>query len=225
MQINLVLALLEPKRTKRRVNELLARAGGQMSIAAASTLELPERVAQLQPDVLLLEHVPREISSTHRVLDGARACSSGALRILLMCDRWADSTLLEAVCLGAHGCIASDLDSSMLAKAVQCVAVGQVWFPREWMLRQLCDQAQKPMQAAASAGDQGEKLTAREREIVALIGSGMTNKEIARRLNISDKTVQTQLHRIYTKLHARGRYKAFAIWQGQDAQAIAAASV
>jgi DNA-binding CsgD family transcriptional regulator len=51
-------------------------------------------------------------------------------------------------------------------------------------------------------------LTRREHEIMLLIGTGLTNKEIARRLAISDHTVKTHLHRVYVKLHRSGRYKA-----------------
>jgi ATP/maltotriose-dependent transcriptional regulator MalT len=54
-----------------------------------------------------------------------------------------------------------------------------------------------------------ELLTTREREVLALIGTAMTNKEIARHLKISDHTVKTHLHHIYVKLDRSGRYKAF----------------
>jgi ATP/maltotriose-dependent transcriptional regulator MalT len=53
-----------------------------------------------------------------------------------------------------------------------------------------------------------ELLTAREREILGLIGNALSNKEIARRLQISDKTVKTHLHHIYVNLHQSGRYRA-----------------
>jgi Response regulator containing a CheY-like receiver domain and an HTH DNA-binding domain len=52
-------------------------------------------------------------------------------------------------------------------------------------------------------------LTAREREILDLVGAALSNKEIARKLAISDKTVKTHLHHIYVKLQRSGRYKAF----------------
>jgi DNA-binding CsgD family transcriptional regulator len=55
---------------------------------------------------------------------------------------------------------------------------------------------------------QEELLTAREREIMLLVGSAMSNKEIARKLRISGNTVKTHLHHIYVKLNRSGRYKA-----------------
>ena len=59
------------------------------------------------------------------------------------------------------------------------------------------------------AGWKDSKLTRREDEILRLIGTGLTNKEIGRRLKISDNTVKTHLHRVYTKLNQSGRFKAF----------------
>lgn len=68
------------------------------------------------------------------------------------------------------------------------------------------------------------KLTQREEEVLRLIGTGLTNKEMARRLAISDKTVKTHLHHIYVKLHRSGRYKAFLSQPGTPLAQIAAVS-
>ena len=51
-----------------------------------------------------------------------------------------------------------------------------------------------------------------------LIGSGLSNKEIARQLDISDKTVKTHLHRVYVKLNQSGRYKALLAQIGEHAR-------
>ena len=56
---------------------------------------------------------------------------------------------------------------------------------------------------------EARSLTHREEEILQLIGHGLSNKEIGRRLEISDQTVKTHLHRVYSKLHKSGRYKAY----------------
>jgi LuxR family maltose regulon positive regulatory protein len=53
------------------------------------------------------------------------------------------------------------------------------------------------------------QLTEREREILELTGKGLSNKEIARHLNISHNTVKTHLHRVYVKVEKSGRIKAF----------------
>jgi ATP/maltotriose-dependent transcriptional regulator MalT len=96
----------------------------------------------------------------------------------------------------------------MMAKAVMAVHAGDPWFGRTALLQALRSRvATEPVQEV-SAEDQA-LLTRREREILGLIGSAMSNKEIARILKISDKTVKTHLHHIYVKLHQSGRYKAF----------------
>jgi DNA-binding NarL/FixJ family response regulator len=94
---------------------------------------------------------------------------------------------------------------------------------------QLCDACMQALlvesvrqDARRSAGE--HKLTQREEEILRLIGTGLTNKEIARRLAISDKTVKTHLHHVYVKLHRSGRYKAFLSRPGTPLAQLAAAS-
>jgi DNA-binding NarL/FixJ family response regulator len=85
------------------------------------------------------------------------------------------------------------------------VFAGSTWFGRTALLQALRSQ----IGADAPAVAEGSKLTQREEEILRLIGQGLSNKEIGRRLDISNQTVKTHLHRVYAKLHQSGRYKAF----------------
>ena len=62
---------------------------------------------------------------------------------------------------------------------------------------------------SSDALNNDDLLTAREHEILALVGTAMSNKEIAHQLKISDLTVKSHLHRVYVKLQRSGRYRAF----------------
>ena len=90
--------------------------------------------------------------------------------------------------------------------APRIIRAGEIWFGRGALL-----QAFKSLIRVSPAThliDNGT-LTARQGQILHLVGAGLSNKEVARRLMISDQTVKTHLHRIYRKLHQSGRYKAF----------------
>jgi DNA-binding NarL/FixJ family response regulator len=124
---------------------------------------------------------------------------------LLLYSACTRDDVIEAIRIGAMGCVARSADPSLVAKAVRTVFTGATWFGRTALLQALRSQIGMDAPAAPDAG----KLTQREEEILRLIGQGLSNKEIGRRLQISDHTVKTHLHRVYAKLHQSGRYKAF----------------
>ena len=156
------------------------------------------------PDVLLLE-LPPDVDDGFRVLSAVRHASPGT-RTLLLNDDCSDDLLIESIRRGACGCLSKSSDASLYAKAVRAAHAGETWFGRLALL-QAVQSLVLATQATALADE--DKLTRREAEILRFIGSGLTNKEIARCLAISDMTVKTHLHHIYVKLHRSGRYKAY----------------
>jgi DNA-binding NarL/FixJ family response regulator len=114
--------------------------------------------------------------------------------------------MLAFVRFGACGCVLTSDHPAVVAKAVRSVHEGDTWFGRSNLLLALRSLVGTAPRIAPRVDD--GRLTAREEEIFDLIGHGLTNKEIARQLNISDNTVKTHLHRIYVKLQLSGRYKA-----------------
>ena len=97
-----------------------------------------------------------------------------------------------------HGCSRDDF-----AHAIQRIAAGEIWASRK-QLSDAFTQALSPHGYAAPHSEQ-EDLTPREQEIVERLCSGLSNKEIARELHISDKTVKTHLQRIYKKSRVHSR--------------------
>lgn len=158
----------------------------------------------IQPDVLLLEHSHRRNDSRQLLQKVLRLCPDA--RILFLCESCTPDLMLTFVRLGASGCLLTSDPPAVATKAVRAVHAGDTWFGRSNLmlaLRNLVRSA-PPLRTRP---DQG-RLTAREEEIFDLIGRGLTNKEVARELTISDHTVKTHLHRIYVKLQRSGRYKA-----------------
>jgi two-component system, NarL family, nitrate/nitrite response regulator NarL len=107
----------------------------------------------------------------------------------------------RAVCLGAMGLVLKDKAADVLLQAIEKVSAGEVWIERSMMAEVLnglsrAGQAQEPNPEAAKIA----KLTAREREVIALVGEGLRNQQIADRLYISATTVRHHLNAIFTKL-------------------------
>lgn len=163
--------------------------------------------AATRPDVLLLEHALAEELNSWQMLARLRQVS-GSTRFLLLCDTYTHLMIPGFVQRGVDGCLLKGSEPALLAKAVMAVHGGEAWFGRTALLEALRSRIATEPNVALTA-EEHELLTQREREILGLIGDALSNKEIARRLKISDNTVKTHLHRIYVKLHQSGRYKAF----------------
>lgn len=164
-----------------------------------------ESASGVQPDVLLLENSPSGENNRHVVYLIGRV--SRFTRLLMLCDACTDDLIIENIQRGASGCLLKSSPPSLLAKAVHTVFRGDPWYGREALLQAL--QSQVCHSTSANDVEEEHRLTPREDEILSLIGSGLSNKEIGRRLEISDKTVKTHLHRVYVKLNRSGRYKAY----------------
>lgn len=171
------------------------------------------RLEKARPDVLLLCAPKLPTSDFEALLIAMRTVSPGVK--LLVTYRGEPPDALVLVQSGANGCIDLSNLPSLLTRAVRCVHSGGSWFSREQLLLAMQMQVRsvsnrRGRAVASTVGPQDSVfLTRREREILALIGQGLSNKEIARRLLISAATVKTHLHHVYTKLQRGGRYKAY----------------
>lgn len=209
MKIRLLVACREERRAEEHRDAMARVAADRIATLAARLDDITLLSAQQQPDVVLLEHEAgdEEVlwSILHRI-----AQVSPASRILMLCDLCTDRLVTSFIANGASGSVATGSNASLWAKAVLAVHRGESWFPRSTVLQALRRQlaAHRCPQSASSHDER--VLTTREREILSLIGAGLSNKEIGRALNISDQTVKTHLHHIYVKLNRSGRYKAFA---------------
>ena len=141
-----------------------------------------------------------------------------ASRVLLLCDDCTEQSIPGFLRLGVAGCVASG-EPAQLARAICGVHAGQCWFPRDVVVSALRRRVAGESPGDADGCVDQRALTTREREIITLVGSGYSNKEIARLLQTSHTTVQTQLHRVYVKLRTSGRYKAYAAFRAQRTDA------
>ncbi|MGP3917956.1 response regulator [Nonomuraea sp. 10N515B] len=156
-----------------------------------------ERVAELAPDVLLLDlKMP--------VLDGLGALERLAgttTKVVVLTSVSDRGDVGPAMRAGASGFLYKDVDPSALVQAVRAVHGGQVL---------LAPEAAEAMLSTAGAPDVPAPvpLTDREREVLALIAAGRSNREIARSLAVAEKTVKTHVSNVLMKLGVQDRTQA-----------------
>jgi DNA-binding NarL/FixJ family response regulator len=160
-----------------------------------TALDLIERTA---PDVVLLDMALPGMDGV-AVLHELRRREQSA-RVLVVTSFTDRRRLLPAVRAGVRGYLAKDVDPPALAAAVRSVAAGHLLLEPEAATALLGDGAGRPPAAPA--------LTARERDVLALIAEGRSNREIARALVLSEKTVKTHVSSILLKLGLADRTQA-----------------
>jgi DNA-binding NarL/FixJ family response regulator len=171
---------------------------------AASGHHIVAVAGQTQPDVVLLDlGLPglEQPDAAARIISHP-AFAQAAVMIITPSD--SDDRILSAVRAGALGVIVKDADPAELRRAVQVLAGGEAVLPPAAM-RRLISQLPTHGSDNEPLAAQLDELTEREREVVALVGTGLTNDEIADRLVITPATAKTHVYRAMTKLRARHR--------------------
>lgn len=164
-----------------------------------------EEVERLGPDVVLLDlHLPTVDGVEVLRMLRDRQCAS---RVLVLTSFTEPSEVVPALRAGAAGYLFKDVEPEALAQALRAVHAGQVLLEPEVAAALLAGDA--PNERAAS-------LTEREREVLAEIARGRSNREIARALVLSEKTVKTHVSAILAKLGLADRTQAalFAVKSG-----------
>jgi two-component system, NarL family, nitrate/nitrite response regulator NarL len=155
--------------------------------------------AREQPDVILLDLNLDGISGLDLLPE--LLTTADAARVLILTGVSDPDLHRQAVSLGAMGLVLKGKNIEMLLQAIEKVHLGEVWLEPMLIANVLSDMARKngrkqsyPEEAKIAT------LTAREREVIRLIGEGLRNKQIAQRLCISETTVRHHLTSIFSKL-------------------------
>lgn len=194
--------------------ELLAHALGQETWVevvgrAAGEDELRQLTSEHAPDVILLDYEGLGPNS-EGVISRLRRLAP-TVRVVVLARRSGEDTVVSVLRAGAAGLVGKGTDVGTLLNAVRAVASGEVWANRR-VAAQALEQLAAPARPEA---DGNVMLTRREWEIVEAISRGLRNREIARALGISEKTVKTHLNHIFSKLRLESRF-ALALWaQGE----------
>ncbi len=125
------------------------------------------------------------------------------VRILVIAKTLTNETKHDILRFGGHGCVTTSQDTNYLKKAIEELAIGGRWFERRVLLEAIEAQASRGVNSSRRISLKKqilEKLTCRERTVAALVQLGLRNKEIAKKLSISEKTVKLHLNSIFRKL-------------------------
>jgi DNA-binding NarL/FixJ family response regulator len=142
------------------------------------------------------------IARLHRAAPGTR--------ILVIAKASADEDVERVLRVGAAGLVGKQLDFGALLHAIHTVAAGEIWANRRAQALAL-----ERLTNGGGGPQPDSRLTKREREIADGVARGLRNKEIARQLNISEKTVKSHLNNIFQKLRLDGRFALAMLDQSQ----------
>lgn len=162
-------------------------------------------VTQLKPQILLLDlSLPRMAGLV--ALRELRKLGATTRTIVLTADISGDQ-IVRALQLGAYGVVLKQSPIQVLVNSIRSVASGQYWVSQEsvsGLVQTLQGMAVEPSsQSFGKTHDFG--LTSREREVIALIGEGYTNKDLAKKLGMTEKTAKHHLTNIFDKLGVDNR--------------------
>jgi NarL family two-component system response regulator LiaR len=178
----------------------------------ATGLEAVELVNRLNPDVILLDLVMPEmdgVEATRKILT-----NSPHARVLILTSFGEDDKVFPAIRAGAHGYLLKDIQPRDLVQAVRETYQGKAQLHPDVARRLMTAfTGEAPVQAAKPAAlpKELQELTEREREVLEQIARGLTNREIAEKMVISEKTVKTHVSNLLNKLGLEDRTRA-AIW-------------
>jgi DNA-binding NarL/FixJ family response regulator len=159
--------------------------------------------ARVCPDVLLMDvRMPGVdgIEATRRI---AATPELGGVHVVILTTFDVDEYVFDALRAGAAGFLLKDTDAADLLRAVRVVAAGDALLAPSVTRRLIAEYAARSRTAAAPLDV--EVLTPREREVVVLVASGLSNEEIAVRLYVSASTAKTHVARAMIKLGVRDR--------------------
>jgi NarL family two-component system response regulator LiaR len=188
--------------------------GIQMVGEAVNGLQAINVVKELKPDVVLLDIGMPKMDGTQVILPIRR--QSPNTKALMLTAGVDEVMIFKSLKAGAKGYVSKDSSVSDLAKAIRAVHRGEMWIERKLMSKFFDEESITDVKGGDLPGRTKEGLTPREQEVLSRLATGLTNKEIAEELFISEKTVKSHLNSIFRKLKVTRRLEAilYAIREG-----------
>jgi DNA-binding NarL/FixJ family response regulator len=177
---------------------------------AASGREAAVLACELRPDVVLMNVRLPDLGGVETTRQIFAHPELSEVEVLLLSEDERDEDLLAALRAGANGFLTMDTDPAELLRAVRVLARGGMQLSPS-VTRRLIDRFVRQPAQQRSTVERFERLSVREREVVALVALGLNNREIAERLVVSPATAKTHVSRSMVKLHVRDRAKLIAL--------------
>ncbi len=187
--------------------QLLLESDKELTIidVAGTTSELIEKVFHNKPDVVLICLMENEGKNINLIAGLFKVAPKTKVIILSSPNSLLDQP--SALKLGVTGIIGTNQSTRILIRAIKQVSEGEVWLNHK-VIAQLLDKSFDSTSNSKYKNKgllRGDDLTKRELEVITMIGLGLNNKEISKKLYIGEATVRHHLSSIYSKLHIEDR--------------------
>lgn len=192
------------------VGRALQRGGFHICAETRSADEVVEAVVRNRPDVVLVDvDLPGGgIAAARRITQEARGTA-----VVMLTGSRRDEDLFAALRAGAVGYLLKDTDPERLPFAVRGVLEGEAALPRTLVTRLIHEyQGGEQRRRTVHLSEQGIELSAREWEVLELLAEGLSTKDIAARLGLSDVTVRRHISRLLTRLGVASRQDAVELY-------------
>lgn len=151
-----------------------------------------------KPDVFLMDGQYQTVDAVP-LLPRIHAASPGT-KVILFLDSCGQREIVDAIAHGARGWVLKVSPPEQWLKAIRVIHSGEIWGDRKMLVEAMTGLLSRKRSKQLLPESKPDSLTVREWEVVRWVGQGMTNKEIARQMAISDATVKTHLQNIFGKL-------------------------
>jgi len=209
-----VLVVAENRLLREALARVLRKDNGIRVVSAIDfASETVKQIAQAKPQVLILDPTGFESSSAQVVVQAIREVQS--LKVVLIGMEADDVAFLRWVRAGIAGYLLKNASANEVVVAVNSTARGRAVCPPELCLMLFNWVARQEIPISNLNGKLQLGLTQREMQILRIISCGLSNKEIATQLNLSEQTVKNHVHRLLRKLGAANRQAALELFHLQ----------
>jgi DNA-binding NarL/FixJ family response regulator len=209
-----VLVLCENRLARESIARILEKKSDiQVAAAMPVTAISKEEIVESSADVVVLDSLHLLLNDQMPVSKRASGEHPSKFILIAMADE--PKHFLKAIRYGAAGYVLQDASAADVVSAIRAVGRGEAICPPQYT-RVLFDYvAVRTSEFSRSRAKSSTGLTSREQQLIPLIERGLTNKQIAANLNLSEQTVKNHVHRILTKLGVNDRLEVPEACQAQ----------
>ncbi len=179
-------------------------------LSVVSARETAIKQLSIEPDIILLNPEILKERTLSRFIHSVQIKSPSTRVVCVLKDAPSEEDAIADIKAGIRGFIKTTDQAMIIAKALRSVYTGEIWAERRILEKAIANPMLLPETLQAHVPGL-PPLTNREMEMLTLVLQGATNREIADRSKISERTVKTHLYRVYRKLRVKSRTKAIAL--------------
>jgi DNA-binding NarL/FixJ family response regulator len=179
-------------------------------LSVVSARETAIKQLSVEPDIIVLNPDILKQRTLSRFIHSVQSKSPSTRIVCVLKDAPSEENAIADIKAGIRGFIKTTDQAIIIAKALRSVYGGEIWAERRILEKAIANPMLLP-ETLQSHVPGLPPLTNREMEMLTLVLQGATNREIADRSKISERTVKTHLYRVYRKLRVKSRTKAIAL--------------